>query len=143
MTTPDDDRELRQRFQELARYDRARAPDFEKMWAARPSRARSPWRLVVPAASLAAAAVLVLWCGTTSLLGESSPEASAPAAAAAAPAAAPAPEPLAGEVAASAETSPRAIGAYDPAPLDFLLAVPGSARALSASGFDSNPLQGW
>ncbi|MBX3213394.1 MAG: hypothetical protein KF850_15260 [Labilithrix sp.] len=144
MTTPDDDRELRARFAELARRDRGRAPDFEAMWRARRP-ARSPWRLLVPAASLAAAAMFALWCGPLGLLGTSSPESAAPVAVAAS-SASPAPHPASGAGAPPAAEMPSAgaARAFDPAPLDFLLDVPGSApRALGAAGLDSNPLKGW
>lgn len=139
MTTPDEDRDLRARFAELARRDRGRAPDFQEMWAARRA-ARSPWRVLVPAASLAAAALFVVWCGPTSFFGTSAPEAASPVAVSAPPetaAAAAAPP--------AAETAPGAAPAgFDPAPLDFLLDVPGSApRALGAAALDSNPLKGW
>ncbi|MBX3197692.1 MAG: hypothetical protein KF894_06080 [Labilithrix sp.] len=144
MTTPDDDRELRARFAELARRDRGRAPDFAAMWTSRRP-VRSPWRLLVPAASLAAAAVFALWCGPLGLLGASSPESSAPVAVGASPAApvAVASHPASG---AGAPPSPAAgvVSHFGPAPLDFLLDVPGSApRALGAAGLDSNPLKGW
>ncbi|MBX3258597.1 MAG: hypothetical protein KF782_02690 [Labilithrix sp.] len=137
MTTPDEDRDLRARFAELARRDRGRAPDFQEMWAARRA-ARSPWRVLVPAASLAAAALFVVWCGPTSFFGiveargrvarrrvsASAGDGGRPPAAETAPGAAPA--------------------GFDPAPLDFLLDVPGSApRALGAAALDSNPLKGW
>ena len=134
MTAPDEERELRQRFMELKRHDQRHAPDFETMWTGRRP-ARSPWRRIVPAASLAAAAMLMMWCGAkTVLTGASSPQAVAPAAA---------PAPVLG---GGPETAPVAGGsaAFDPAPLDFLLDVPGSApRSARALGLDSNPLQGW
>ena len=122
--SPEDER-LRSRFQELRRDDQRGAPSFEKMRAGRRP-VRSPWRVIVPAASLAAAAMFVLWCGAGTMLeSASAPQAAAPAAPAAAPA-----------VAAGG-------AAFDPAPLDFLLDVPGSAPRSVRTSFDSNPLQGW
>jgi len=134
MTAPDEEHELRQRFLELKRHDQRRAPDFDKMRTARRP-ARSPWRSIVPAASLAAAAMLMMWCGAkTALTGASSPEAVAPAAA---------PAPVLGTASEAAPVAGET-GAFDPAPLDFLLDVPGSApRSARALGLDSNPLQGW
>lgn len=124
---PGDER-LRARFAELRDRDERRAPDFHRMWTA-PRAIRSPWRLVVPATTLAAAAVLVLWCGARTMTLESSaPQAAAPAAA---------PPPAAAPALAAGETS------FDPAPLDFLLDVPGTAPRSVRATFDSNPLQGW
>jgi len=117
---------LRARFAELRRHDERRVPDFQQMRAA-PRRIRSPWRVVMPAASLAAAAMFMLWCGARSVLLESStPQAAAPAAA-----------PALTSSLATDET------AFDPAPLEFLLDVPGTAPSSVRASFDSNPLHGW
>ncbi len=122
--SPEEER-LRSRFQELRKDDQRSTPGFEKMWTGRRP-VRSPWRVFVPAASLAAAAMFVLWCGAATMLeSKSIPQAAAPAVPAQAPAI------VAGEV------------AFDPAPLDFLLDVPGSAPRSVRTSFDSNPLQGW
>ena len=56
------DDDLKARFAELKKHDERGAPDFATMWRA-PRTARSRWRLVVPIASVAAAAMLMLWCG--------------------------------------------------------------------------------
>ncbi len=123
--TPEE-RKLRTRFQELAAHDRRNAPDFAKMWTA-PRPIRSPRRIVASATTLAAAAMVLVWCGAHSMV---SPSESAPAAAPAAAAA-----PVLGDRGDEA--------ALDPAPLDFLLDVPGSAPRSARISFDSNPIHGW
>ncbi|MDF2695220.1 MAG: hypothetical protein K0S65_3603 [Labilithrix sp.] len=120
------DEELRRHFEDLRRSDRRRAPDFHEMLrAARPSRSR--WRFVVPAASLATAAMLVVWCGARmTLLGTPAPQAAAPA------------------TLAAAAATPAFATRVEPTPLDFLLETAASTpAAVSASGLDSNPLDGW
>ncbi len=115
------DDDLKARFAELKKHDERGAPDFATMWRA-PRTARSRWRLVVPIASVAAAAMLMLWCGARVAL----------------------------DTAASAPPSARAPAsrgeavALDPAPLDFLLETPpGDSHAALLSSLDSNPLAGW
>ena len=99
------DDELREHFRSLRRLDAKRAPAFDAMWR-KPK--RSPWRFVVPLASVAAAAaVFLVWCATSQL-------ASAPSSA-----------PLA--VAQPLDT--------DPAPLDFLLDTPGLAELSGTPDF--------
>ena len=55
------DEDLKRRFRELGARDAKNAPSFEALTAKRPRRV-SP--LVVLAPTLAAAAVLVIWCGS-------------------------------------------------------------------------------
>lgn len=114
------DDDLRRRFTELAKRDQNDTPDFHAMWtAARPR--RSPWRFVVPAASMAAAAMFLLWCGARTMLLETS----APMAAAPSP----------------ASVDDRVT--LDPAPLDFLLDVRATSALAATSGLDPNPIRGW
>ena len=129
-----DETRLRARFQELRKSDQRGVPEFRSMWGA-PRPARSPWRVLAPAASLAAAAMVVLWCGSqTALESASAPQAVEPPA-----------QPPAGGAAPAAPGAAPAGGdvAFDLAPLDFLLDVPGSAPRAVRTSFDTNPLQGW
>lgn len=57
------DEDLKRRFRELRARDAEKAPSFESLTARRPARRTSP--LVVLAPMFAAAAVLLVWCGTT------------------------------------------------------------------------------
>jgi hypothetical protein len=117
---------LRARFAELKKRDAGRAPDFEKMRTA--PRRRAPWQLVIiPAATLAAAAMFVLWCGAQTMLGSASPQAAAPR-----------PSVNAGGGAMGGEVRV----AFEPVPLDFLLDAPGTDLA-TRSGLDANPIKGW
>lgn len=135
-----EDEELRRRFGELRARDARKAPPFETLArAGKPKRTRSPWAVVAAVTPLAAAAaVLVLWCSTQKM------SANAPSAAA------PPPPPIAaGESAAS---TPAAVAvadgksvtppAHDPAPLDFLLDLPGSSALAAASDLEPTR-QGW
>jgi hypothetical protein len=125
-----DDENLRARFAELKKHDERTAPDFQQMWSSTARRkARSPWRVVVPVASLVAAAMLFVWCGARALTMDAAPSSSPVAVA---PGAAPA-----GAAESSTPTT------LDPAPLDFLLDTSGSASLMRSSGLDSNPLKGW
>lgn len=120
--TPDEER-LRARFAALKKRDARLTPDFEKVRSA--PRRPAPWRVVVPV--LAAAAMLLLWLGTRTMRDSASaPLASAPA--------------THGSV-MGGEVSGHATVAFDPAPLDFLLDMPGTAAAVTT--LDSNPLAGW
>jgi hypothetical protein len=56
------DDDLQQRFRELRARDTKNAPSFEALTARRPRRV-SPLILLAP--TLAAAAVLIVWCGST------------------------------------------------------------------------------
>lgn len=98
------DDELREMFQAQRREDARRAPEFRALF--QKPRARSPWLLIAPIATFAAAAaVFVVWC-------KSQETASAPPSSA-----------------AVAQLAPEE---WDPAPLDFLLDTPGFA-ALSGT----------
>ena len=97
------DDDLREMFHAQRRDDARRAPPFDAMWT---KRRRSPWRFIAPIATVAAAAaVLVVWCGTK----ETAPTASAPVVV-------------------------RAVE-WDPAPLDFLLDTPGLAALSGTPDF--------
>ena len=122
-----EDEHLRARFAELKKQDARTTPSFE---AIRSRPRPSAWRVVVPVASLAAAAMLVVWCGAQNLLGTASPQAVAPVAATAA----------GGEAMPSAALHTRI--AFDPAPLDFLLETSGPPRRTSRLDV-SSPLEGW
>ena len=114
------DNDLKRSFAELKKLDRRLSPEFESMWA-KPRPVRSPWRAALPIASVAAAAMLVLWCGIETTFLEATPMAAAP----------------------SAPTVDEPMS-MDPAPLDFLLDISGStSHAAKARSFDSNPLAGW
>jgi hypothetical protein len=119
-----DDERLKQTFDKLREDDARRAPSFDAVRKKR-ARRRSPWAVVVPLASAAAAAaVFVVWCNVQ--------PSAAPAVTVAAPAVAPLPGgPLGGE------TAPQALA--DDAPLDFLLDVPGLR---GAPDFDTSLLRG-
>jgi hypothetical protein len=137
MTTIDDD-ELRKRFAELKRHDARKAPDFAKMMdmdAPRPKK-RSPWRVVVGVASLAAAAMVVVWCGAQSMMQSDSSSASAPVVAAA-----PTPTKAAGGEDREKDNKIATHSAPDPMPLDFLLEMPSSRGVTTSIG--SNPIKGW
>ncbi len=116
MTEPNDEN-LKRAFEALARDDARRAPAFENMACARPPRVA--WlRVTAPVATLvAAAAALAVWVTSS---GSSPPTGPRHVPAAVAPTLAPAP--------------------LDPAPLDFLLDVPGSSALATASQFDENPI---
>lgn len=114
---------LRARFAELKRHDERAVPRFEAMWAARRP-ARSPWRVVVPVTSLAAAAAIVLWFSAGVVRDRTA--SSSPAVAASA-----------GATPALAELT------LDPAPLDFLLDMPLEAPMVRTSGLDPSSLERW
>jgi hypothetical protein len=108
-----DDERLKRMFDALRADDARRAPSFDEI-RRRPKR-RSPWAVVVPIASAAAAAaVFVVWCNARH---EAAPAATA--AAGASPAASMA------VAAAAPVSSDLARARVDDAPLDFLLDVPG------------------
>jgi hypothetical protein len=120
------DEELRRRFAELKKRDEGRTPDFRKMWNA-PRPVRSRWQVVVPATSIAAAAMFVMWIGARTALSEAE-----------------APRAVAPSLVTTEDVAADEALTFDPAPLDFLLDTPGSApRAARTSGLDSNPLEGW
>ena len=112
-----DEDELRRAFTKLKEHDARRAPRFDQLVErGKPRPARSPWAVVVPLASAAAAAaVFLFWCSTQSMTASSPPTAAAPAPAADQPAAA------AKQVAFA---TPQAAG--DREPLGFLLTLPGA-----------------
>ena len=117
-----DDERLKQTFEKLRREDARGAPSFEAIRKRR-SRRASPWATAVPFASvLAAAAVFVVWCNTsTTHAPPAAPVAMGPAA-----------TPQGGETALPA-------AAVDDAPLDFLLDVP---LLRGAPKFDTSLLRG-
>lgn len=120
-----DEERLRARFADLRRYDERSAPDFQRMRSAPRRSRRSAWRVIVPGASLAAAAMFVLWCGAQPMA--SAPQAVAPASA-----------PVRGEISATA--------VFDPAPLDFLLEMPGASASIATPWLDArsvDPIRGW
>jgi hypothetical protein len=125
----DDDR-LNEGFAKLRRHDARRAPTFDAIRSA-PARARArSWVVALPVAAtgLAAAAVVALWLRAQP---DASPSVAAPAEPVPAAAAGPAP-------AVAAAIAP----SLDPAPLDFLLSVPGQVSLATAPDFDRSLLQG-
>ena len=120
----EDERGLKQTFDKLREDDARRAPSFEDVRRRR-AKKRSPWAVVVPLASTAAAAaVFVMWCNVR--------REAAPVASAAAPAASVAAVAMATP---SSDTKTR----VDEAPLDFLLDVPGFR---GTPNFDTSFLRG-
>lgn len=118
------DEQLKEGFAKLRRHDARRAPSFEEVRQRR-VRARSAIVIALPiATTFAAAAAVVLW------LNVERDEAASTSAASPAPAAAPA-------VVAAVSAPPS-----DPAPLDFLLTLPGRSLLASAPSFDQSLLQG-
>ncbi len=115
-----DDERLKQTFEKLRKEDDRGAPSFEAIRKRRPRRA-SRWAVVVPLASvMAAAAVILVWCNvTTSYVPPAAPVAMGPATA------------QGGEAA----PGPRVVDA----PLDFLLDVP---LLRGAPNFDTSLLRG-
>ena len=113
MTEPNDDK-LKRAFEALARDDARRAPAFEKFARSRPPRVE--WlRVAAPVGTLvAAAAGVVMWVASAKSTPQAGPAHPPP-------------------VASIAPT-------LDPAPLDFLLDVPGSSALATASQFDENPI---
>lgn len=111
MTHPDDE-SLRQAFRTMARHDARRTPEFHALIAR--SAPRPLWQKVVPLASALALAACVL-------IGLRASSEQSPAVFTAAPRAAAAPA-----ATALAEEATPLLAAADPAPLDFLLALPGS-----------------
>jgi hypothetical protein len=87
------DEDLKQRFRELRARDAKNAPSFDALTAQRPRRV-SPLVLLAP--TLAAAAMLIVWCGAARTASAPSPVAfdSPPPPPAAAPSPAPAALPL-------------------------------------------------
>jgi hypothetical protein len=123
-----DDDPLKHAFEALRREDARRAPSFEAVTKKRVRRA-SPWMVALPAASaLAAAAVLVVWCGTSTMNAPPPPPTVAVASSPSAP--------LGGLGALGGESAPAPAAAK---PLDFLLHVPGLR---GAPDFDTSLLQG-
>lgn len=139
-----DEEKLKRAFGALKTEDAKKAPSFRSIVDRGAPKKRSPWVVVVPLASSAAiAAVFLVWCGTSTM--------SAPAPTAAAPVAANqrnqgAARDEAALAAAGGESAAAAAGGKnaskadgiaaavadlrappDPAPLDFLLALPGSS----------------
>ena len=127
MTTEDEEK-LRRGFAKLKEDDARRAPKFEELVKKGPPRpARSPWAVVVPLGSIAAAAaVFLLWCGTQRMT-SSEPTAAAPMATAPAPAASMAAADQPAVVQDGKQAAPRI--APDTEPLGFLLTVPGATAA--------------
>lgn len=146
----DDEEKLKRAFSALKAEDAKKAPAFRTIVDRGAPKKRSPWVVLVPLASTAAiAAVFLVWCGTSTM--------SAPAPTAA-PVAAnqknqPADEPsraaAGGEPAAAAAGGKKASAADgitaavadfhplpDPAPLDFLLALPGSSALATNTSLD-------
>lgn len=127
MTLPTDDEKLKQAFGALKREDARDAPSFESI-AKRPKRRRSPWVVVVPLASVgaAAAAMLLVWSSTTSM----APQAAAPG---------PASRSDLGRAGGGGarESDGVAVTLSDPAPLDFLLDLPGSSALAATTSFDT------
>ena len=116
-----DDERLKHAFDKLREDDARRAPSFEDVRQRLP-RKRSPWAVVVPLASAAAAAaMLVVWCNV-------SRDETAPVVNTASSPASRGGEAVAGDVAV-----------VDEAPLDFLLAVPGLR---GTPNFDTSLLRG-
>jgi hypothetical protein len=105
------DDDLREAFRSLKRRDASRAPPFDAMWRREPR--RSPWRVVVPIVSLAAAAaaVLVVWCGSREM-GSTAP------------------------LVSHASSQPAIPADLDPAPLDFLLDTRGVSALAGMPDFD-------
>lgn len=133
--TDRDDEPLKRAFGTLRADDERRAPPFEKLARAGKPRRRSTWAVVVPLTSaVAAAAVFVVWCNTQHLANDGAPLAAAPAAPAA-PAAT-----TAGNAPAPAATPVRALS--DPAPLDFLLHMPGTSALAAMPTFDDGLIHG-
>lgn len=128
-----DDERLEEGFAKLRADDAARAPGFERMWRRPAPKPRSPWAVVVPLGSAAAAAAAILvYCGTQRLA-----ERSEPAAVAVAP-----PPPPASAVAVDAVQASAAPSFDDPAPLDFLLDVPGHASLARVPDLRTTLLEG-
>ncbi len=140
MTQPDDE-SLRQAFRSMARHDARRTPEFHALLAR--SSARPTWHKIVPAAAALALAASVLFGlrATQEERAESSAAFNA-----AAPVAAVAPAATAAPVAPAAHEEVQARLAFaEPAPLDFLLTLPGAAALGSVptfSSYDSYPLPG-
>jgi len=119
----DEEEKLRRGFAKLKEDDARRAPNFQKLLEKGAVRsARSPWAVVVPLGSVAAAAaVFLLWCGTQRMT-SSEPTAAAPQAAASMAAA---DQPAL--VQDGKQAPPKRES--DPEPLGFLLTIPGSTAA--------------
>ncbi len=132
--TNDDEEKLRRGFEKLRAEDARRAPRFEELVKRGPPRsARSPWAIVVPLGSVAAAAaVFLLWCGTQQMMSPPEPTAAAPPAGSAV---------AVDQPAAVTDTKPQAPPdvVAEREPLGFLLTLPASA-ATEPTGF---LLQGW
>jgi hypothetical protein len=132
----DDEERLRHGFAKLREDDARRAPGFDELVKKGPPKTkRSPWALVVPLASAAAAAaVFLLWCNMQSM-SASAPTAAAPAQGQAGQA----DQPAAiedGKQAAAAHAA-RPVRVNDPEPLGFLLALPGSDAPQGSTGLDT------
>lgn len=125
----DDDEKLKRAFGALKREDARKAPTFEAI-GQRPKRRRSPWIVVVPIASAgaaAAAAMLVVWSNYSM-----APQAAAPSAAS---------EAELGASAGGARESDGVAVIPDPAPLDFLLDLPGSSALAATTSFDAKVIR--
>jgi hypothetical protein len=121
-----DDDKLRDAFAKLREDDARRAPPFDEL-VRRGRPKRSPWAVVVPLTSAAAAAAIFLvWCSTQGM-SEKTPTAAAPRLVDA-----PAVQVGAG---VPAQPSP------DREPLGFLLTLPGAA-AMTAPDLDTRFLRG-
>ena len=148
----DDEEKLKRAFSALKAEDAKKAPVFRTIVDRGAPKKRSPWVVLVPLASTAAiAAVFLVWCGT-STMSAPAPTAAAPTVAAnqknqpadeAAHAAAggePAAAAAAGGKKASADGITAAVADFhpppDPAPLDFLLALPGSSALATNTALD-------
>ena len=136
----DDEEKLKRAFEALKREDAKKAPSFRALVEKGPLKKRSPWVVLVPLTTVAAAAaVFVVWCNTTQMSSAPAPTAAGPRYAtdeppAAAPHAAGGKTAKADAVAAAlADGTPRS----DPAPLDFLLDLPGSSALAATSSFDA------
>lgn len=139
----DDDDKLRRAFASLRERDARRAPPFDALAKkGPPRRATSPWAIAAAAApALAAAAVLVMWCGTARMSANAPTAAAPPAAQAPAAAAEHADDAPVAAARAAADAKPAP--APDPAPLDFLLDLPGSSALAAASDLGEGSRKGW
>jgi hypothetical protein len=109
----DDDR-MKEAFANLRRHDERRAPAFAALRAAT-TRSRARWIVALPVGVTALAAAAAVAIFVTASRDADAPTASAPA---------------------------YAPVAFDPAPLDFLLATPGRTSLASAPNFDTSLLPG-
>ncbi|MBX3193218.1 MAG: hypothetical protein KF819_39910 [Labilithrix sp.] len=123
-----DDERLKGAFTKLREADADKAPSFDALVRAGRPKRRSPWAFAAPIASLAAAAAaLLLWCGTQTMATSSAPQAAPPANA-----------PVASAALVAVDQEPAR--AIDPAPLDFLLRMPGTSALAAMPSFGTSDL---